>query len=150
MPFPVLIIGIGNTLRGDDGAGIAVAMLLENSLPSDSACVIAAHQLLPELAEPISRCRRVIFVDADATLAPGEHRWCAIEPADRSDKAMGHHQSPSGLLRMAGELFGRSPPASLHSIGGETFGYALSLSPQTQLAVHAVADRIIQDISTLD
>jgi hydrogenase maturation protease len=48
-----LIIGYGNPLREDDGVGWQVAdQLLKNS--EGSIKVLTAHQLTPELAEPIS------------------------------------------------------------------------------------------------
>jgi hydrogenase maturation protease len=139
----ILIIGIGNTLRGDDGVGIAAAESLEQSLSADAARIIATHQLLPELAEPISRCDLVLFIDADATLAAGEHRLTAIEPAASNGRAMGHHQSPAGLLRMALELYGRCPRAQLHSIGGEDFGCRIGLSDQASAGLKKALAEIV-------
>jgi Ni,Fe-hydrogenase maturation factor len=59
----ILIIGYGNTLRGDDGAGQRVAeMVSEWGL--DEVRSLSVHQLTPELAEPISTAKLAIFVDA--------------------------------------------------------------------------------------
>lgn len=60
-----LIIGWGNSLRGDDGIGLKVAELLERRLiQADIRCSL---QLLPEMCEEISRARQVVFVDASLT-----------------------------------------------------------------------------------
>ena len=64
-----LIIGYGNPLRGDDGLGWRAAEQLAEIIPQSEAEVIACHQLTPELAEPISRARLVIFIDMSLELA---------------------------------------------------------------------------------
>ena len=65
-----LIIGYGNTLRGDDGVGPRVAETVAAlNLPGVRALV--CPMLMPEIADPISRAHTVIFVDA-AVDAPRE------------------------------------------------------------------------------
>jgi len=65
-----LIIGYGNTLRGDDGAGPRVAEVVAGwSLPNVRA--ISAAQLTPELAEALAGAEVVIFVDAQVSQAAG-------------------------------------------------------------------------------
>ena len=59
-----LVIGYGNVLRGDDGAGFLTAELLRDKLRDPDIEILSQHQLLPELMEPISRAARVIFIDA--------------------------------------------------------------------------------------
>ena len=59
----LLVIGYGNTLRGDDGVGPRVAEAVEKlNLPGVRTLV--CQQLSPEHADPISRVRKVVFVDA--------------------------------------------------------------------------------------
>ena len=57
-----LIVGYGNDLRSDDGAGVIVARKVAVLWPQ--ARVIVVHQLTPELAEDIAMAGKVIFVDA--------------------------------------------------------------------------------------
>jgi hypothetical protein len=67
----VLVIGYGNTLRGDDGVGYQVAeTVAEWQLPQVRS--IAVHQLLPELAADIAEVDLVIFVDAVVATAPAK------------------------------------------------------------------------------
>jgi len=61
----VLIIGYGNPLRGDDGAGWQAAGILKERIRDERVQVVRSHQLMPEMAEAISRARKVIFIDAD-------------------------------------------------------------------------------------
>ena len=66
----LLVIGYGNTLRGDDGVGPKVAEAVE-ALQLPGVRTLVCQQLSPEHAEPISRARVVVFVDA-AVDAPRE------------------------------------------------------------------------------
>ena len=143
---PVLVIGYGNILRDDDGVGWAAARRLARRLPRRLASVLMVHQLLPELAEPISRATRAIFIDADERLAPGQVRQKTVQPPDRADETIGHHQSPGGLLRLARDLYGRAPEALLFSIGAADFDFRPTLSTQVRRALpgllQSVADAV--------
>src|ERR1035441_10847597 len=69
-PAGLLVIGYGNTLRRDDGVGPRVAdAVAALALPGVHA--LACPLLTPELADPVSRARVAIFVDA-AVDAPRE------------------------------------------------------------------------------
>jgi Ni,Fe-hydrogenase maturation factor len=58
-----VVIGYGNDLRGDDALGpLAATAVAEWDMPGVQA--IAAHQLMPELAEPLAQADLAIFVDA--------------------------------------------------------------------------------------
>ena len=63
MPADALVIGYGNTLRGDDGIGPAVAEAVA-ALGLPGVRVIVAHQLTPELAADLADAQLVVFVDA--------------------------------------------------------------------------------------
>ena len=54
MTGKVLVIGYGNSLRGDDGIGPAVAQAFADEDATECADVIVCHQLTPELAESIA------------------------------------------------------------------------------------------------
>lgn len=119
-----LIIGYGNTLRGDDAAGPAVAELVE-SLQWPNVRTLSEQQLFPELAEDVAHSRHAIFVDASAT--PGDQ--VTVQPlAEATDQAMAHRCSPGALLRMARELYGARPVAHLMAIPAEQFEAGAGLS----------------------
>ena len=60
----LLVIGYGNDLRSDDGAGRAVAeMVSDLDLPGVE--VRTMSQLTPELSLAITGRAKVVFVDAD-------------------------------------------------------------------------------------
>ncbi|MFP4333539.1 MAG: hydrogenase maturation protease, partial [Campylobacterales bacterium] len=66
-----LVIGIGNTIRCDDGIGFKLAQMVEKET-IEGVEVICTHQLLPELSEDISKYEVVIFVDASTLLERGK------------------------------------------------------------------------------
>ncbi len=64
-----LIIGYGNLLRGDDAVGCHAAHELEQHYRDDPEVeVIATQQLTPEMAEDVSRCGLVLFLDASSAV----------------------------------------------------------------------------------
>lgn len=62
----LLVVGYGNPLNSDDGAGWSAAVELEASLKNTSYAdhveMMALHQLTSELAETVSRFQSVIFI----------------------------------------------------------------------------------------
>lgn len=61
---PVWVVGYGNTLRGDDAAGVLAAEAIE-ALDLDGVEVLTCHQLTPEMAEKLATMQSVIFIDAE-------------------------------------------------------------------------------------
>ena len=72
----VLVIGYGNTLRGDDAAGVKAAELISRHHPEFE--YIYLHQLVPELAEQIAERDFVFFIDAQKDIT---QPICAIDYA---------------------------------------------------------------------
>ena len=127
------VVGIGNPLRGDDGAGWAVVEALAD-LAIDSIQTVGVHQLLPELLDSIHAAERVIFVDARANGEPGRVMVTSIQPTS-DGPASSHQLHPAVLLAMGMELYGRMPSATLITITGEDFGFQEHLSPAVQQAI---------------
>ena len=132
-----LIIGYGNTLRGDDAIGWRAAEQLAASQPGVGVQIQTHHQLTPELAEPISQADLVIFLDADCQGAPGRVRCQSLEPAG-GRSGLTHHVNPGVLLAMAQQLFGHCPRAFVISVAGASFECGETLSPAVQRALPAV------------
>lgn len=99
-----LVIGIGNTLRCDDGFGWYAAQRLEELLPPGSAQVQVCHQLDPEFAETISKARLVIFIDASSKGTPGQLCVEEVVPGNEQWGAFYHHLDPPGILACARDV----------------------------------------------
>jgi len=104
----LLVIGYGNTLRGDDGVGPRVAEAIEE-LHLTGVRTLSCGLLTPELAEPISKARCVVFVDA-AIDKDGKTQLRPLSPAD-SAQIMAHAADPRTMLALARDVFGHVPRA---------------------------------------
>ena len=138
-PASLLVIGYGNTLRSDDGVGPRVADAVA-ALALPSVYALAFPLLTPELADPISRARVAIFVDA-AVDAPKEVQLRKLAPADTS-QIMAHAASPATLLALARDVFGHAPEAWLLTIPAEDLGIGEELSPLAQRGLETAIEAI--------
>jgi hydrogenase maturation protease len=128
----VLVIGYGNTLRGDDAAGIRAAELMAKR-HSKIECV-CMHQLMPELAEQIAESKIVFFFDADVCVTKPTVRL--IMPSVDVDQPQTHFISPESLLRLSQQLYERMPlKAYIIGIPATQFEFSEELSKSTKKAV---------------
>jgi hydrogenase maturation protease len=133
----LLIIGYGNTLRGDDGAGIRAAELVAQRFP-EAACV-CTHQLLPELAEQIAASDIVVFLDAEADITRPRVQTAA--PAQNQPLAQTHFTSPQSLMQLSAELYQRIPSyAIIAGIPAAHFEFSESFSAATEEALHETVE----------
>ena len=138
-PAGLLVIGYGNTLRRDDGVGPKVAdAVAALTLPGVRA--LACPLLTPELADPISRARIAIFVDA-AVDAPREVQLRKLAPAS-SSQVMAHAASPATLLALARDVFGHAPEAWWLTIPAEELGIGEEFSPLAQRGLEIAVEEI--------
>jgi hydrogenase maturation protease len=142
--FPVaieaelLVIGYGNSLRRDDGVGPRVAEAVEE-LKLPGVRVLDCQLLSPELADPIARARRVIFVDAAVDEMDGV-KFRQLAPGDTS-QLMAHAADPRTMLALARDVFGRTPEAWWLTIPAIHMGFGTDFSPETEAGFHtAVAE----------
>jgi len=129
----VLVIGYGNTLRGDDAAGVHAAELLAKRHP-EIVCVYL-HQLVPELAEQIAEFNLVFFIDAQKDITQPNARLVA--PIVEADQPRTHFISPETLLSLSQQLY-QHIPIKTYVIGipASQFEFSEELSAQTDIAMH--------------
>lgn len=123
-----LLIGIGNSGRGDDGLGWAfldrIRALYPDGIvtsPDGNDPVIIEmeyrYQLQVEDAELICRYRNVVFIDATEE---AHEEGFAIRECESSGTYhfSSHIQGPESILYLSDVLFGRNPDALIVSISG--------------------------------
>jgi hydrogenase maturation protease len=135
----LLVIGYGNTLRSDDSVGPRVAEAVE-ALSLPGVCALSCGLLTPELADPISRARQVVFVDASVE-APREVRLRPLVPAD-SAQILAHAGDPRTLLALARDVFGHAPQAWWLTIPVENFGIGERLSAKAERGLASAIETI--------
>jgi hydrogenase maturation protease len=133
----VVLYGIGNDLRGDDGAGVRVANALEGRVPWR---VRAVHGLTPELADEIAAADVALFVDADADLTlerPTWRRHPSRSPGASTGPLMGHALDVPALLRLTAWLHDRTPVAATLSLPARSFDLGETLTAPAEAGVAA-------------
>jgi hydrogenase maturation protease len=126
-----MLIGFGNPLRRDDGAGPALAKMVEEWGGSNDVKVLTPHQLVPELAEDLAETgvMAVMFLDACANNSKdAEMVEIRLVGCGSSAPAFGHIFSPVDLLQYTELLRGVPLPAWQVTLPGIDFGYGEGLS----------------------
>jgi hydrogenase maturation protease len=147
-----VVIGVGNSLRGDDGVGLAVAAALEARVPPGVA-VVPCEQEPSRLLDAWEGAQAAIVVDA-ATSGdePG-----TIRRFDASDAAI-----PAGVFRSSTHAFGvgdaielaralgRLPQHVLvYGVEGTQFDAGEPLTAPVEAAVEQVAAAVLSDLERL-
>jgi hydrogenase maturation protease len=134
----ILAVALGNPIRGDDAAGLAIGRALARSVPGLE--LIESMEALPEHADDVARATRVVFLDASVEGVPGEVRVVALTPREPHE-ALLHALAPSDVLGLARALHGRAPPAALVTVAGRDFSFVERLSSEVTASVDAARDR---------
>jgi hydrogenase maturation protease len=122
----ILLIGIGNNCRGDDGLGWKFVELVE-AMGLDFINCEFRYQLQVEDAALISEYDVVYFVDASyESLMDG----FTVRPCEASTQEhfSTHVQSPEAIVGLANQLYKKSPKAHVLAIGGESWELETNLS----------------------
>lgn len=150
-PEDVLVIGVGNPDRGDDGVGLAVTHALRKARPRarildagiDPAPLLdgfSAYEVvvLVDAAEPAGRPGRVVKFDATRKELP--------ERALRS--ASTHAIGVREAIEMA-RVLGRLPRRKLVvvAIEGTAFEHGDAVSPEVERAVPEAARLVLEEIA---
>lgn len=127
-----LVIGYGNDLRSDDGAGRVVAGRIE-ALDLPEVTVRSVIQLTPELALDITGFDTVVFVDASVEVAETTATPVVAGPSDST--TMSHYTTPEALLGMAATV-GQVPSRAIAvSIPVTDIGLGMELTPIAEAGV---------------
>jgi len=137
----LLVIGYGNTLRSDDAVGRRVAEALQE-LRLPGVRVLSCYLLTPELADPISKARRVVFVDASVQFSETA-QLRAVEPAECSP-ILAHTAEPGTLLALARDLFGSTAQAWWLTIPVSNMELGEALSQKAREGVRMALEKIRQ------
>ncbi|MDJ0954563.1 MAG: hydrogenase maturation protease [Acidimicrobiia bacterium] len=127
-----LVIGYGNDLRSDDGAGRAVADRVDElNLPG--VAVRSVMQLTPELALEMAEVDTVVFVDASVEVSATTAE--PVTAASPDPSAMSHYTTPATLLGMTATI-GKVPATAVAiSIPVTEMGLGMELTPMTEIGV---------------
>ena len=123
----LLVIGIGNSGRRDDGLGWKFTELLAQSVP-EKADYEYRYQLQVEDVLLVCQYKKVIFADASHAAISGGFELSSCLPAAHYFFSS-HAQSPETILYLAQELYQKEPAAWTMAISGQNWGLGTQLSP---------------------
>lgn len=145
----VIVIGIGNPDRSDDGAGRAAARALRAIVPSS----VAVHEHRGEAAqivEWLGGAQAAYCIDAaQSGLAPGTVRRfdAAAAPLPAFMFGVSTHGFGLGEAIELARALGQLPPRCIvYGIEGRTFEAGAPLSPEVAKAAVSVAARTAEEI----
>jgi hydrogenase maturation protease len=147
----ILVIGYGNTLRRDDGAGVALAERLAALWQGQAPVrLLTVTQLTPELAIDIAATDvgAVVFVDATVGALHEQIQVKGVA-GDGGSPVLGHHLDPAVLMMIARLLNERNLPGWLVTVPGIDFNHGEGLSPPVQRLLStaaAVANRLLAEM----
>lgn len=126
----ILIIGIGNCGRADDGLGWAFVDKVREHLPDNTDCVYN-YQLQIEDAELISHYDEVYFIDAHIQLWDGGYILDRCYP--RADHGFSTHElQPETVVYLAQKLYNKKPEAYILGISGLNFELKIGLTDEAE------------------
>jgi len=144
-----LVLGLGNTLRGDDGLGPAVVdWLNQHGLPPGVKAVDGGTPGL-EMVLTLADYPRVLIVDAaDLHRAPGEWMRLSagqVQPSDQARLSL-HYAGLAEALALGAELNALPAELVIYGIQPEQVDWSPGLSPAAQAAVPAVGRAVLEDL----
>ncbi len=143
------MIGIGNTLRGDDGLAWRVVETLANRLISPEVDFLTVQQLTMDQVEPLSKVELAIFIDARQDMIPGEIQIRKIHANSLPAGYVSHFFDPGMLLAAVQALYGFHPEARLYTLSAESFAYSESFSPIVQSSLPELIMQIELDLNNI-
>ncbi len=129
----LLIIGYGNSLRRDDGAGLVLARRLAEHWQAEGHAVrlLLSHQLTPEMAIDLAETDVAGVLFVDASVEPRTEVALLPIGEEQSTSGSAHHVGAATLLAYADQLFGHRPAAWLLPVPAFDLGHGEGLSATT-------------------
>ena len=122
----ILIVGIGNCGRADDGLGWAFVDQIKQTLPEHFDCVYK-YQLQVEDAELISHYQAVYFVDAHIKEWKEGFLFDKCYPRENHSFST-HELEPETVLYISETLYNKLPKAFILGISGQSFELKIGLT----------------------
>jgi len=140
-----LIIGYGNTLRGDDGFGVDVVTLLQNKSLKNTT-TISAFQLTPEMALDLLEYSHIVFVDT--AFSPSHEYILACSLENTHNVNLSHHISAFHLIDILNTLYDHCPSFEIFSMLGNDFERMNNQTAYHQ-ALHKTVEFLSEEIPYL-
>ena len=152
MAAPIVLIGVGNEYRSDDGVGLVALRELSKKEFPKTRC-LESNGDGAALLEAWTDASTVILIDAvSSKAAPGMiYRFDALAspiPVTFSSQST-HAFGVAEAIELARTLHQLPLRLIVYAIEGKDFTAGLGLSPEVELAMHEVVERVAHEVSDL-
>jgi hydrogenase maturation protease len=148
-PLPILILGVGNTLLGDEGVGVHVINKMKEMEISPNIELVDGGTALVELLHLLSKREKVIVIDAVKNgNKPGTiYRFTPRDVSVLKQSQISVHQiGILEALRMA-DLAGWKPrDVVIFGIEPKLLDWSMELSPEVTNAIPGVIKLVIKEL----
>ena len=150
MPLSVLVLGLGNPLRGDDGIGPRVVEeLIRRGLPDGVTALDVGNAGL-DLLNTLVGWERAVIVDA-AEIGQEPGRFVRFTPdevrlAQAGDRFSLHNAGLSEVLALADALGRTLPELVIFGVQPAEFDWREGLSPVVEAAIPALTDAVTNEL----
>src|ERR1700757_3848764 len=149
MTGDVVVVGLGNSYRKDDGVGAAAAAALDE-LALQHVRVVTGIAEPMSLLEAWSGARLAVVIDAAVGTppVPGRIRRCALTDVVAASNGLSSHSVDMGRTHALGQALGRVPNALVvFTIEVADTGHGTGLTPQVEGAVPDVVGMAVAEIN---
>jgi hydrogenase maturation protease len=152
VPRRVLVVGLGNPDRGDDGIGAIVAHRLAGRLPSDVAVVVRSGDML-SLIEDWAGFDALVCVDAAAPIGtPGRVHRIDLATTDLPQgisNTSSHGFGIADAIGLARSLHLALQDIIVYAVEGRCFDGGAPMTPEVMAAAGETAKCIVAEVSRL-
>ena len=146
----VLVLGLGNPLRGDDGIGPRVVEeLIRRELPEGATALDAGTGGL-DLLQVLEGWERAIIIDAaDVGREPGQFARFTPDEArfvSSEDATSLHNAGLAEVLALAKAIGQSLPELVIFGVQPEKIGWGEGVSPAVEAALADLVDAVLEEI----
>ncbi len=139
----ILVVGVGNSLRSDDGVGSFIAESIE-AKGFNNIKVWVTQQLHVEDLDSMLSFSRVILIDASTSGPVVDFRQA--HGIDQAGPSSSHHLSAEMLVKMARNIYRKELDIHVCSIRGSNFEVGDKISPEVLYCAKKAIELICSSI----
>ena len=147
----VLVLGIGNPLRGDDGIGPRVIKALNRRGLPEGATALDAGTGGLDLLQILEGWKRAIIIDAaDVGREPGQFVRFTPDEArfvGSQDATSLHNAGLAEVLTLTDAVGQPLPEMVIFGVQPEKIGWGEGLSPTVETALPALVDAVLDEVN---
>ncbi|MGO9154215.1 hydrogenase maturation protease [Mycobacterium sp.] len=144
----IVVIGLGNTYRTDDGVGIAAAVALDElALPGVRVVIDVAEPM--SLLEAWSGVKLAVVIDAAVVTSPtpGRIRRCTLSDVVTPCDGLSSHSVDIGRAHALGHVLRRVPDALVvFTVEVADTRHGFGLTPQVARSVPELVGMVVSEI----